>query len=292
MDYAINTKALPTFFAENDKTDMFSRVHSLKSKPITTLHYHNITEIGICLSGSGQSYIGERIYRYHEGCIQIIPPSVPHYSNSDERADTKWIFISFDAVGVMKNAGIFQADHTSLLANPDNIICGLFDKNEHQELRDAVWSITKSAEKNDAFTDISKSMSIVQFLVASARLRSNDTSTSAVKNTSWKISPALDLIGSSLDDSDALYEENLARICGISVATLRRLFNKNTGYSPKAFIIHSRMAHAEYLLRKSSLSVTEIAEYVGYNEISGFNKTFKAFFGISPLKYRSGKIKQ
>lgn len=105
---------------------------------------------------------------------------------------------------------------------------------------------------------------------------------------SEKIAPALTYIGDHLDDSEGLCEEHLAELCHISVATLRRLFVKHTSYSPKVFITRSRMAYADYLLRKSDLSVLQIAGYVGYNEISGFNRTFKAFFGSSPRRYRRG----
>ncbi len=289
MEYRTSTKALPTFYAENDKNTIVSRVRTLKHKPITALHYHNITELGICLSGSGETHIGDRIYDYREGCIQIVPPGVPHLSNSDPDTVGKWIFISFDSGAVMKSAGIFQADHISVLTDPVTVTCGLFASDEYPELTEAVLAIAKTNEKNDSFTDIAEAMSIVQFLITSARLKSKTTAPVLTKSTSGKIAPALSLIGSSLDDPGALSEENLARICGISTATLRRLFKRNTGYSPKAFIIHSRMAHAEYLLRKTALSVTEIAEYVGYGEISGFNRSFKAFFGISPLKYRDSR---
>ncbi len=291
MEYMINETALPTFFARNDAAYIVSPTCILASNPITALHYHNVTEIGLCLSGSGETHIGSKVYSYSAGCIHIIPPNVPHLSNSKMEDESKWIFISFNANEVLKNLGMFGAEYITLLTNTENIVCGLYDKDELPELTAAVMGIIKASKERGALSDVALFLAIVQFLIASARAKSTlrSTDASVLVNSPGKIAPAIEFIGYNLDDSEALSEKNLAGICGISVATLRRLFNKSTGYSPKAFIVRSRMAHAEYLLRKSNLSVTEIAEYVGYGEISGFNKTFKSFFGTSPLKYRNAQ---
>ena len=106
------------------------------------------------------------------------------------------------------------------------------------------------------------------------------------KNYYNEIQPAIDFISSNLDDSAGLNENSLAKLLNVSVSTLRRQFKQYTQMNPKEFIIRSRMAYAEYLLRKTKLSVIEVSMRVGYNEVSGFNRTFKTFFNTSPAKYR------
>ena len=100
------------------------------------------------------------------------------------------------------------------------------------------------------------------------------------------VAPVIEYISLHLDDNELLGEENLAKIISVSVSTLRRAFKNDTAFNPKEFIIRSRMAYAEHLLRATNISVLEISTRVGYNEISGFNRVFKEYFNLSPTIYR------
>ncbi len=290
MKYTSNDIALPVFFASVNSEQIVSPPCKLFCKPISALHYHNLAELGICLSGSGETHIGNRIYSYTKGCIQVLPPYAPHLSCSYEGDQSSWIFISFDPQKILKNAGLLSPSDALELARGESFMCGVYEKDEFPELSNALDMIVEASKGNDSFTELSLSLAIVNFLIASARTKRNagDESIVLAENISEKILPALSFIGDNLDDTERLADPHLAELCHISVATLRRLFIKHTGYSPKTYITRSRMAYAEYLLRKSDLSVLQISEYVGYGEISGFNRTFKAFFGISPLAYRKG----
>ncbi len=47
----------------------------------------------------------------------------------------------------------------------------------------------------------------------------------------------------------------------------------------------ARFAHAEALLQQSDLSMTEIAQRLGYRELSAFSRAFKRSHGISPTEW-------
>lgn len=72
----------------------------------------------------------------------------------------------------------------------------------------------------------------------------------------------------------------------VSRAYLRNLFAEYEKKSPKQYLSELRMYHAGQLLLKSELSVTEIAETIGYTDLFQFIKAFKKFYNISPSKYR------
>ena len=81
-------------------------------------------------------------------------------------------------------------------------------------------------------------------------------------------------------------EVELARACEMSVSNFRRVFKIETGFSPKAFVIKSRLSYAKYLLKNTNMTIIKIAEKVGYNEVCGFNKIFAATLKMSPSTYR------
>jgi AraC-like DNA-binding protein len=64
------------------------------------------------------------------------------------------------------------------------------------------------------------------------------------------------------------------------------LFRLSTGESPTAYLLRLRMRKAALMIRESGLSVTEIAEKLGYPTIHYFSNQFKQYYGISPTQFK------
>ncbi|WP_164545533.1 AraC family transcriptional regulator [Paenibacillus albus] len=64
------------------------------------------------------------------------------------------------------------------------------------------------------------------------------------------------------------------------------IFREVTGVSPIQYVHSLRMKEACNLLSNSDLSVTEIANYLGYYDHSYFFRIFKKFNSLSPTEYR------
>ncbi|GGD86913.1 helix-turn-helix transcriptional regulator [Paenibacillus nasutitermitis] len=67
---------------------------------------------------------------------------------------------------------------------------------------------------------------------------------------------------------------------------LSRLFKQYTGISLKEYITRVRMERATVLLCETSMTITQIAEAVGYSELFYFSKLFKHIHGVSPQHFR------
>ena len=76
--------------------------------------------------------------------------------------------------------------------------------------------------------------------------------------------------------------ENIAFALGLNRSYLTRLFKEATGYSLQEYLLTYRMKMAIKLLSENKLSVSEIAEAVGYTDTFTFSKAFKRHFGQSP----------
>jgi two-component system response regulator YesN len=67
---------------------------------------------------------------------------------------------------------------------------------------------------------------------------------------------------------------------------LSRLFKQVTGKNFSKYVIELRMKKAKELLETDNIKVSEIASYVGYNDLSNFIQTFKKYYNITPSQLR------
>ena len=81
--------------------------------------------------------------------------------------------------------------------------------------------------------------------------------------------------------------EDIASFVGLSRSHLFRSFETVLHQSPKEFLTDFRMKQACYLLEHSDLSITAIANSVGFDNSLYFSKTFHKIKGVSPREYRN-----
>ncbi len=71
--------------------------------------------------------------------------------------------------------------------------------------------------------------------------------------------------------------------------SLSRLIRQKTGRTYTELLQEKRLSQAAWLLRNTDCKVDEIANAVGYENISYFHRLFSARFGLSPRRYRVTK---
>lgn len=65
-----------------------------------------------------------------------------------------------------------------------------------------------------------------------------------------------------------------------------KLFKSEVGITFIAYVNHQKMIHASELLRNSDLTISHIAQSLGFTQMSYFSKTFKKEFEMTPKEYR------
>ena len=80
--------------------------------------------------------------------------------------------------------------------------------------------------------------------------------------------------------------EELSRQYHMNPTTLKAAFKSTYGTSLAAHIKEHRMERAAKLLKETDMSISEIAQAVGYDSQSKFTAAFKAFYQVLPREYR------
>lgn len=82
-------------------------------------------------------------------------------------------------------------------------------------------------------------------------------------------------------------EREIAREAGLSISQFNRLFMKQFGMSPHAYLDRRRESYAVTALQSSSLSIKEIANQLGFSSLPHFSAWFRRHHGLSPREFRS-----
>ncbi len=80
--------------------------------------------------------------------------------------------------------------------------------------------------------------------------------------------------------------KELADACSFSETHFRRLFVESMNMTPMEYLNLVRVRQACDLMKKSNLSMGEIAVRAGYISISTFNRNFRKIVGTSPYQYK------
>jgi AraC-like DNA-binding protein len=79
---------------------------------------------------------------------------------------------------------------------------------------------------------------------------------------------------------------SLARVAGLSPYHFLRTFQSLTGTTPHQYLLRMRLRKASLRPISERTRISDIALESGFGDISNFNRTFRAEFGVSPRVYR------
>ena len=289
MEYTTRTEILPTYFqigyfSLNNGLSIGERA-VLPVQPLSALHYHHCLELGICLSGTGEAHIENRIYKFQEGDIQCVNANVPHMSIADTGAPCNWIWLFVDIQKLLLNNRGKITDE--LLKISDMGFNGVFSPYEHPELARLINALTELS-RNDGYSMLYNTLLVGQILIESARIGDIDKNSKKLP-VSAKIKPALLYIRENYADSQLMTAEKIAASCNLSTSHFRSLFKTDIGMTLPQYINLTRLSAAVDLLQSTDKTISNIATDVGYNEVPYFTKAFKDEFGISPKEMRKSK---
>lgn len=87
--------------------------------------------------------------------------------------------------------------------------------------------------------------------------------------------------------AQSLKLENLAELVGMSPVAFSRFFRQRTGRTLSEYIVDIRLGYAARMLVDTTKNISEICYECGFNNLSNFNRTFKAKRRYTPRDFRA-----
>ncbi len=82
---------------------------------------------------------------------------------------------------------------------------------------------------------------------------------------------------------------SLAKRCAVSETVYRRQFKALTGISPIQYITRLKIEKACELLNECDMSLNDISDFLGFNDLPYFYRVFKKITGFTPNEFREIK---
>jgi AraC-like DNA-binding protein/quercetin dioxygenase-like cupin family protein len=100
---------------------------------------------------------------------------------------------------------------------------------------------------------------------------------------------ALDFIEDHIKEDISV--NDIASVAGLSNDYLSRQFKQFTGMAPIEYIKNFRFAKAVEILKDTTISVSDVASEVGFEDPAYFARQFRQLLGMSPSEYRKMEVK-
>lgn len=249
-------------------------------RPIISAHRHsNVSyEIHYIHSGTGTVSIDDTTYNLSSGMLYITGPGVAHMQTSNQSDPVIEYCLYMNCRQMSRQQDdpmLLFTDTVFWIGNDDGTVFSLLrqliDENRHPlcDVRIVSENLLR------------------QIILRLTRMYRHEASVQA-------ISPPLltrDSFMPILEDAffyryRTLSLTELAGLLNLSVRQTQRLLLSHFGKTFSQKLTEARMSAASQFLDNTQLSITEIAERLGFSSIEHFSSSFRRYMGCSPSAYR------
>ncbi len=267
-----------------NKSFHVEKLTETNSKGMSHTHFHNYYEI-YCLTGGNRRYfINHTLYDIVPCDVILVNKGDIHQSQpikADNRYERYLITFSdqfLDGLGS-------EFDKEFLLKS--------FEKKKIH-IQEPMWHsfhtlLNKAASKihqNDEYSQYLSKLVILEILVNLSKFSDANTSALLGDLTAYdeRIQDVCRYICNYYNKPISL--EQMSKIAFMSPTYFSKKFKRVTGLGFNEYLNNVRIKMATDLLMETQCSITEIANFCGYQDSNYFGDVFKKIIGISPNKYR------
>ena len=250
-------------------------------------HYHPEYELHLIQKSSGKMFIGDYIGNFHAGALVLTGPNLPHNWVSDiargEEVKDRDMLIQFGD-GLMREAMQVCPELEEISSLLDEARYGI-------EFNGAAAKLgARLLRRMGNMVGTPRLVLFFELLYELGRspdrkiLSSREYAPTLNLATSDTINKAIEFLINNITEDIRL--SDVSRYCDMSDSVFSRFFKRNTGHGFVRYVNRMRINRACMLLTKTEMPVTDICFETGFNNISNFNRQFRAFCGLTPSEYR------
>lgn len=238
-------------------------------------HTHNHMELFFIVGGKGQFLINDQLHPVDANNLVIINPNILHTEVSLNAQPLEYIVLGVEGVELAAN-------------NTSDVPFNILDRHESVEISGCLRNILREMEqKNTGYEDVCQAY--MEILI----IRLMRTTTLAVPSEPQAISTNRQCAAVrrfiDLHFKEPLTLEQLAEEGHMNKYYLSHAFKREYGISPINYMISRRIEESKYLLAETDLSMSQIAQLLGFSSLSYFSQVFRRSQEISPKEYRSSQ---
>lgn len=250
-------------------------------------HFHDTYELYYLVEGQRYYFIDKQTYLVKAGDAVLIRPNQIHKTSMAE--------------GSYHNRILFQI--SSRLMDPFLKVCGMGSMEEaygentiivsipesgRDEILNLMVQIQRELKDRPRQYVIGIKLKMAQLFLALGRYEKKSCfQQESQKAHTWKhqkVHEVADYLLTHPESKESL--EALAKRFYISKSYLSRIFREVTGFTVNEYKNINRIKRSQELLLHSGYSVTEISDMVGFENLTYYERVFKRYVGVTPLKYR------
>lgn len=238
-------------------------------------HTHNHMELFFIVGGKGQFLIDDQLHPVDVNNLVIINPNILHTEVSLNAQPLEYIVLGIEGVELAASSASDVPFH-------------ILNRHESVEISGCLRNILREMEqKNTGYEDVCQAY--MEILI----IRLMRTTTLAVPAEPQAISTNRQCAAVrryiDLHFKEALTLEQLAEEGHMNKYYLSHAFKREYGISPINYMISRRIEESKYLLAETDLSLSQIAQLLGFSSLSYFSQVFHRSQGISPKEYRNSQ---
>lgn len=235
-------------------------------------HTHNHLELFYILGGKGQFLIQDQLYPVNANNLVIINPNVTHTEVSLNAQPLEYIVLGIGGVELATN-------------NNSNGQFNILDHFESVEISGCLRNILREMEqKNPGYEDVCQAymeILIIRLMRSTSLAAPSESQAVSTNRQCVAVRRYIDL-----HFKEPLTLEQLAEEGHMNKFYLSHAFKKEYGLSPINYMITRRIDESKYLLAETDLSMSQIAQLLGFSSLSYFSQVFHRTQSISPKEYR------
>lgn len=252
-----------------------------------THHWHEHMEFLYFVSGTAMIECGSSPFQTQAGDLIVVNSNELHYGVSHS-TDLFYYAIIVD-IAMLQSYAVDAVETKFITPITQNRILFLNQITHDENITACILALIRELENKELGYELSiKSQlyRLLSLLIRSYVAPATDLDQYRAKLRELeRLAPVFKQIDESY--SDKLTVEQLANLTGLSRYHFSRLFKQLTDKSLMEYINWIRINKSEELLRNTSMSISEIAEACGFNDIYYFSRTFRKHKELSPTKWRS-----